>query len=533
MIMKKTYNFWNLVFILFLLIGCKSEEKKELVKDAKNEQPNILFIMADDHTGQAWGVYESILKEYAHTPNIKRLAREGVVLDNCFVSNSICTPSRATILTGQYSHINGVTTLGAGISPEYYNIAKLMGEKGGYQTSVIGKWHLKQEPGGFDYYEVLPGQGDYWDPRLKTKDNWEDYYGGGKVVEGFSTDIIADKTMKWIENRDKTKPFMALCHFKATHEPYDYPKRFSHLYKDDTLPVPASFYDNGAETTGRSFKGQSIDNLQKRYLEATAYPEKRADFMDYPNLPFSVDGLTADEARMKTYQKFVKDFMRSGAGVDDNIGKLLDYLDASGLAENTIVIYTADQGYFLGEHGWFDKRLIYEESIHMPFVIRYPKEIPAGKRNSDIIENVDFSALFADYAGIEYPETMQGHSFRENLKGNTPVNWRTYGYYRYWDHSIDRPGHFGIRGQRYKLAFYYGNGLKSNEYSKGQEPQKYWDFFDLEKDPNELHNAYNDKEYSDLIKKMKKELLEERAALGDTDENNPEVLEIIDTYWNS
>ncbi len=526
---NKSFFAFLTAVLLMASTGCK--DKTTVNTKGTTERPNILFIMSDDHTAQAWGIYGGILKDYVHNPNIKRLAAEGCVLENCLVSNSICTPSRATILTGQYSHVNGVTTLGAGLSPNHNNIAKEM-QKGGYATSVIGKWHLKQEPAGFDYYAVLPGQGDYWNPRLKTADNWEDYYGGGKVVEGFSTDIIADKTMEWIENRDKSKPFMAMCHFKATHEPYDYPERFSHLYRDEEIPVPDSFYDQGAETTGRVFKGQSIDNLQKRYLAATADPELRKDYMAYPELPFSVDGLSADEARMKTYQKFVKDFMRCGAAIDDNIGRLLDYLEKSGLAENTIVIYTADQGYFLGEHGWFDKRLIYEESIHMPFVIRYPKEIPAGTRNADIIENADFSALFADYAGIQYPETMQGHSFRENLKGNTPADWRKHGYYRYWDHSRDRPGHFGIRGERYKLAFYYGNGLKANEYTKEEQPDKYWEFFDLEKDPKELHNAYSDSEYQDIISEMKAEILKQRNMLGDTDADNPEILEIIEKHWN-
>ena len=512
------------------MFSCKNKTKDKVIV-VEQEKPNILYIMSDDHTGQAWGIYGGILEDYVHTPNIKRLAKEGTVLENCLVSNSICTPSRATVLTGQYSHINGVITLGAGLSPEHPTIAGVF-QRGGYQTSVIGKWHLKQEPTDeFDYYCVLPGQGRYWDPVMKTKDNWQDYMGGGKPYKGYSTDVIADKTIEWIENRDKSKPFMAMCHFKATHEPFDYPKRHAELYRNDTIPIPETFYDHGAETTGRSFKGQSVDNLKQRYLDATADPSLRSDFMAYPELPFVVDGLTNDEARYKTYQKYVKDMMRSGAGVDDNIGKLLDYLDKAGLAENTIVVYTADQGYFLGEHGWFDKRLIYEESIHMPFVIRYPEEIPAGKRNSDIIENADFSALFADYAGLDYPSTMQGHSFRENLKGNTPSDWRKYGYYRYWDHSKDRPGHFGIRGQRYKLAFYYGNGLKENQYPKGQEPKKFWDFFDLEKDPKEIHNAYDDPEYQDIIKMMKEEIVNQRELLGDTDEGNEEIREIIAAHW--
>nr|WP_299073376.1 sulfatase [uncultured Allomuricauda sp.] len=531
--MKTKFYFIVLLSVLFLTnFSCKNkvEGKTEV---AEPERPNILYIMSDDHTSQAWGIYGGILEDYVHTPNIKRLAKEGTVLDNCLVSNSICTPSRATVLTGQYSHINGVITLGAGLSPKHPTIAGVL-QRGGYQTSVIGKWHLKQEPtDDFDYYCVLPGQGRYWDPIMKTKDNWKDYTEGGMPYKGFSTDVIADKTIDWIENRDTSKPFMAMCHFKATHEPFDYPERFSHLYRDGDIPIPDTFYDEGPKTTGRSFRGQSIDSLKARYLRASKDPENVPGYMKYPELPLTVDGLTKMEARYKTYQKYVKDFMRCGAAIDDNIGKLLKYLDESGLAENTIVIYTADQGYFLGEHGWFDKRLIYEESIHMPFVIRYPKEIPAGQRNSDLIENADFSALFVDYAGLEYPKTMQGHSFRENLKGNTPADWREYGYYRYWDHSSDRPGHFGIRGQRFKLAFYYGNALKVNRYTKENQPTKFWDFFDLEKDPNETHNAYNDEEYQDVIKEMKAEILRQRETLGDTDKDNPEVLQIMEDHWNS
>ena len=508
---------------LFTSFGFKTAKKEP-------QRPNILYIMADDHTSQAWGIYGGILKDYVHAPNISRLAEEGCVLNNCLVSNSICVPSRATIMTGQYSHVNGVKTLGGSLSPKVDNIAKEM-QKGGYQTAIIGKWHLKKEPSGFDYYCVLPGQGVYWDPPMIAKGDWIDGHSGAKVHKGYNTDIVADMTIDWIKHRDKTKPFMMMCHFKATHEPFDYPKRYKDLYKDVEIPAPFSVLDHGPATNDRTFKGQSMDNLKKRYLTATDHPEKRAGYMAYPDLPFSVDGLSNDEARMKTYEKFIKDYLRCGAGIDDNIGKLLNYLDEAGLAENTVVIYTADQGYFLGEHGWFDKRLIYEESIHMPFVIRYPKEIPAGTRNNDIIENVDFSALFADYAGIKYPSAMQGHSFRENLEGNTPNNWRKYGYYRYWEHSKDRPGHFGIRGKQYKLAFYYGNGFKKNGNNEDGKAQ-FWEFFNLKIDPHETHNAYYDPGYQDIIKEMKKEILRQREMLGDTDKDNPEIREIIAQHWD-
>lgn len=513
---------------LFTALGAKEAFCDNPVK------PNILFIMADDHTSQAWGIYGGPLKQYVINKNIKRLADQGCVLTNCLCSNSLCVPSRGTILTGQYSHINGISTLGGSLNPEAGNIAKVL-QSAGYQTSIIGKWHLKKEPAGFDYYCVMPGQGDYWNPIMISKRNWIEGEKGGKVYNGYCTDIIADMTINWIEKRKKTKPFVAMCHFKATHEPFDYPERYKDMFKDVTIPSPESLFDQGAETTGRAFDGQSIDDLKNRYLFATTHVEKRKDFLKYPGLPFSVEGLNKDDARMRTFQKFIKDYLRCGAAIDDNIGKLLDYLQKAGLAKNTIVIYTSDQGYFLGEHGWFDKRLIYEESIHMPFVIRYPNEIPAGKRNNDIIENVDFSALLADYAGVKYPKTMQGRSFRENLKGNTPSDWRKYGYYRYWEHEKGHPGHFGIRGNRYKLAFYYGNGFKKKGIdveAKG-ETIRYWEFFDLREDPKELHNSYDDLRYGEIIKEMKTEILHQRQSLGDIDRNNPEILEIIANHWNN
>ena len=236
------------------------------------------------------------------------------------------------------------------------------------------------------------------------------------------------------------------------------------------------------------------------------------------------------EARKKTYQKFIKDFMRSGAAIDDNIGKLLDYLEANGLAENTIVIYTADQGYFLGEHGMFDKRMIYEEALRMPFVMRYPKEIPAGTRNSDIILNMDFPSLFADYAGITPPDFLKGRSFRNNVKGQTPTDWRTSMYYRYWLHQSNRPAHFGIRNERYKLAFFYGQPLgKLGTHQETTEPA--WEFFDLQEDPKEMHNAYEEEAYAEVIKTMKKELIQLRMECGDTDEYNPIMQEILQAHW--
>ena len=320
-------------------------------------RPNILYIMADDHTAQAWGIYGGVLADYAQTPGIRRLAEEGVVLDNAFCTNSICTPSRATIMTGQYSHRNGVFTLSEALEPDSMNIAKTL-QASGYQTAIIGKWHLKKRPSGFDYFHVLPGQGRYHDPILKTADNWQDGDKGGQVYEGFSADVIGDFSVEWLKNRDPEKPFFLMTHFKATHEPFDYPDRHKDLLAEVDLPEPASLYDFGPETNGRSYAGQQLWILGDRWVNASQSlePGKRPR---YPGLPFSLDGLDSIAARKKIYQKFVKDFLRSGAAIDDNIRKLLDYLDAAGLAENTVVIYTADQGYFLGEHGMFYKRMIY------------------------------------------------------------------------------------------------------------------------------------------------------------------------------
>ncbi|MEN7550715.1 sulfatase [Rapidithrix thailandica] len=519
--MKKPiiYNYLLLLGIFFFQACAPSEEKAP--------RPNILFIMSDDHTAQAWGIYGGILKEHVKTPNIERLANTGTVLNNAFCTNSICVPSRASILTGQYSHRNGVYTLSDPLQPDSMNVAKLM-KSNGYQTAIVGKWHLKKQPAGFDYFNVLPGQGRYHNPLLKTADNWEDGSKGGQEHQGFSADVIADKSIEWLNQRAKDKPFFLMTHFKATHEPFDYPERYKDLYKDEEIPEPESLLDFGPETTGRTFVGQKLENMVARWQQAYEHPDTY--WTSYPGLPFETAGLDSVQLRKKAYQKFVKDFMRCGAAIDDNIGKLLDYLAKEGLAENTVVVYTADQGYFLGEHGFFDKRLIYEESLRMPFVVCYPKEIPGGTRIDDLVLNIDFPALFLDYAGIKKPESIQGRSFRQNLKGQTPQDWRKSVYYRYWQHYPARPAHFGLRNDRYKLAFFYGQALDMSGSGK-ETTEPAWEFYDLEKDPKELHNAYQDSEYQDVIKEMKEELLAQRQEFGDTDAQYPVMQEIMEKYW--
>ena len=512
-------NLKRIYLIFLILFACgPSPIKKQL-------PPNIIFIMSDDHTSQAWGVYGGVLQNYAANQNIQRLVAEGVVLDNAFCTNSICVPSRASVLTGQYSHNNKVYTLNDGLDPNRKNVAQLL-QKSGYQTAIVGKWHLKEKPSGFDYFNILPGQGRYHNPILKDKNNWEYGNKGGKEYEGFSADVIMDESLKWLDQREKDKPFMLMTHFKATHEPFDYPERFKNLFEKDTIPEPVSLLDFDSQESGRSFEGQILEILAERWRHASIKNNGR-----YPGLPFDTEGLNNVQARKKTYQKFVKDFLKSAAAIDDNIGKMLNYLDENGLTDNTLIIYTSDQGYFLGEHGMFDKRMFLEESARMPFVIRYPNEIPAGKRVKDIILNIDFPSLLLDYAGVPQPDQFQGESFRKNLLMETPDHWRDKMYYRYYAHSLNRPAHLGIRTDRHKLIFYYGLslGLKGTYTNQATPPA--WEFYDLENDPLELKNQYQNPKYKNIIQLLKKDLVDLRANYGDALTDGVQMKKVIQENW--
>ncbi|MDL2319512.1 sulfatase [Alistipes sp. OttesenSCG-928-B03] len=495
-----------------------------------DQRPNILFILSDDHTAQAWGIYGGPLAPYVMNDNIARLAREGCVLDNCFCTNSISVPSRAAILTGQYSNANGVYTLDDALDPAQDNIAKRM-QQAGYQTALVGKWHLKKQPSGFDYFSVFHDQGEYFDPVFKEADSWVDDTEGksGTVVEGFSTDIVADKTIGWLDNRDRSRPFAMFCQFKATHEPFHYPERFASLYDDVAeFPAPENMAEYGPEASGRVFAGQQLENMGMRWTIATQTPEKW--WTDYPGLPFSTEGLDSTAARNKIYQKLVRDYLRCGAAIDDNIGRLLAYLDREGLAENTIVVYVSDQGYFLGEHGFFDKRIMYEEPLRMPFVVRYPREIPAARRSSDIVLNIDFASLLADYAGAQSPQGAQGRSFRKVLAGDDGERFREDMYYRYWTNEAIRPAHFGIRNDRYKLIFFYGKGIRELGSDAPDTGLNLWEFYDLHADPHEDSNRYGDPAYAEVIAGMKVRLLELKAEYGDT-ADSPELTRTMETYW--
>jgi arylsulfatase A-like enzyme len=486
-------------------------------------RPNILFVMADDHTSQAFQSYGSRLANLAPTDNINRLAQEGARLSNCFCTNSVCTPSRASILTGQYSHENDVYTLGGDLDPDRETVAHHLNEAG-YRTGVIGKWHLGTEPAGFDYYSVLPGQGRYVDPLLKESgEEWKHRHEGGTEYEGFSTDVITDLSIEWMKDqRESGQPFCMMTHFKASHEPFSYPERHADLFTDTTLPEPPSLWEDlSHRSPGSREYGFTIDTMARRL------PQESHGGWE-PDVP--LDEMSERERKRHGYQQFVARYLRSVATLDENVGRLLDYLDEAGLAEDTIVVYTSDQGYFLGEHDYIDKRWMFEESIRMPFLIRYPREIDPGTVLDDIVLNIDFAPTFLDVAGIEPPEYMQGRSFRPNLGGETPDDWREAMYYRYWNHGgrSRRPAHYGIRTQRYKLVFYYGLGLDKDP---GEPTEPGIELYDLERDPHEMDNVYDDPAYEEVATRLKDELLAKKRQLGDTDEEYPELVARREEVW--
>jgi len=476
-----------------------------------NSKPNILFIMSDDHTANAISAYGLRYAKTLPTPNIDRLAKEGARLTNCFVTNSICTPSRATILTGKYGHKNGVYTLWDDFDREQQNVAMLL-QDAGYETSIIGKWHLHTQPNGFDFYSVLPGQGKYFDPVFREMDaEWIDGSKEGKVYEGYATDIITDKSIEWLKSRDTSKPFFLMTHHKAPHGLWEYAPRHENLFDGITIPEPETLMeDKSHRSEGSKVYGRDMLNLSKRMSEGNKG-------RGWPTGLLDISGMSEEEVIKATYQKYLKDYLRVVAAIDENVGRILDYLDESGLAENTIVIYTSDQGMFLGEHNYYDKRWMFDESLKMPFLIRYPEEIEAGSVCPDMVTNLDFAELFLDFAEVPVPDDMQGKSFRKNLSGDTPGDWRTSVYYRYWMQieGSNVPAHYGIRTEKFKLIRFYGRGLGTKGSTEGWDTPQTWELYDLEKDPLEMHNVYNSKDYQDVIIELKEELFRLKEAYGD------------------
>ncbi|WP_282136712.1 sulfatase family protein [Seonamhaeicola maritimus] len=496
-----------------------------------SKKPNIIFIMTDDHTTQAIGAYGGRLASLNPTPNIDALASEGMLFTSAFCTNSICTPSRANILTGQYSQTNGVLDLDGHLDSKNQYLPQEM-KKLGYNTAVIGKWHLFSEPAAFDYYKVLPEQGKYFDPdfREKGKGSWPSNM---VTHEGYASDIITDLTIDYLNNRDKERPFFLLHHHKAPHGPFSRPSRYDEYLKNIEIPEPASLYNQpyfGSEATRG--KNDSLIN----YIGSSISSRHRLH-------PSSAED--GDLATHNTYQGYLKDYLGCARGVDDNLERLFHYLKKEGLWENTVIIYTSDQGMMLGEHDFKDKRWMYEESMRMPFIVHYPNMIKAKQQSDLLINNTDFAPTMIELAGGKTPDYMQGRSFINTLEGKPEDNWRTATYYRYWMHIIHHyvPAHFGIRTNRYKLIFYYGTFWRpKEEYANFYWADEYegidrnttpgWELYDLENDPEELRNRYNDPEYKDIIAELKGQLKKQRQELNETDVYYPEIQSIIDAHWN-
>ena len=548
------------LFFLFLVVVCFSSCEKVAKEPIDTKKPNIIYIMADDHTTQAFGIYGSRLASLNPTPALDQLANEGMIFDNCFVTNAICTPSRATIITGQYSQANGVLDLEGHIPPERQYLPQEM-KKLGYESAIVGKWHLENEPASFDYYAVLPGQGKYHNPEfiVQGENEWPE---NRIQTTGHSSDNITDLTIEWLKDkRNKDKPFFLMHHYKAPHDDFEYAPRYKDYLEDEYIPEPASLYVNGNNgsiaTRGNNdsllnvigssvSKRNTIRGMGMRIWsdEYTKISNPDFDASIKTKLDLSDKGYTH-----ATYQEYLKRYLRCVKGVDDNIARLIKFLKEEGLYDNTIIVYTGDQGFMLGEHDYIDKRWMYEESMRMPFFVRYPEKIKAGSRTDAIINNTDFAPTLIDMAGGTAPEQMQGHSFKTILEtGEEPEGWQQSTYYRYWMHMAHahaNPAHFGIRTKQYKLIFFYGKYWVDTKDPKATWNKKSWgnrfemdtpvawEFYDLGKDPQEMNNAYDNPVYKDVIADLKNQLLQKRKSLNEEDgDKYPHIQKVIDEHWN-
>ena len=474
----------------------------------KNKKLNILYIMSDDHAPTAISCYGSWLKDAFKTPHLDKLAKEGMRFTNCVVVNSICTPSRGAILTGQYSHKNGVYTLSDSIDTKIEHLAHFL-QRAGYQTALIGKWHLGTDPQGFDYWNMLvskngrPGQGVYYNPLMRAKGE------KNKVHKGYSTDVIGGIAIDWMKNRDKNKPFFLMCHFKAPHRPWDPAPRYKDLFKGKKIPEPETL----------------LDDYKTRSKSAANAKLKVGESMNQRDVgvPIPKD-LNSNELRRWAYQYYMKRYLACCKAVDDNVGRLTAYLEEAGLDDNTLVIYSSDQGFFLGEHGYYDKRFMYEPCMLQPLIVRYPGHIQPNTVNNDMVLNIDFAPTMLEYAGVDIPKSVQGKSIKPLLEGKTPPDWRKSMYYRYYMHLAHHwvPAHFGVRTNRYTLIRFYGlphvtDGKKEifmkGSVKKPTEPE--WELFDRQKDPEQVRNVYNDPEYADIVRELKAELRRLKKQVGD------------------
>lgn len=518
MINRKLRFFLIMLLLGTILYSCSTKERPA--------RPNIIFIMSDDHAYQAISAYDTTLIQ---TPHIDRLADEGMRFDQACVTNSICSPSRAVILTGQFSHINGLRNNIDVFDSTRQTFPKLL-QEAGYETAVIGKWHLKSEPTGFDYWRVLRDQGDYYKPEFKTPDGLEE-------LEGYVTDVITNMTIDWIENRNDTAPFMLMCQHKAPHREWLPAQRHITDFMTWDIPAPSSLNDDyqnrgtaarEAEMLLTQHMGYSNDHKIKPelvdslgieefyswykpvyYKNYTRMTEEQRQYWDSIYDPiidkFIRDSLKGEALLNWRYQRYMQDYLATIKAVDESVGAILQYLDEKGLAENTVVVYTSDQGFYLGEHGWFDKRFMYEESFRTPLLIRWPSWIEAGREDKHLVQNLDFAQTFLDLAGVDAPANMQGKSLLPLFSGEE-TKFRDALYYHYYEypgiHGVKR--HYGIRTNRYKLIHFY--------YDIDE-----WELYDLQTDPDEMHNRFDDAQYSDVKEKLMNQLDSLRSFYKDSD----------------
>lgn len=458
-------------------------------------RPNIVLILTDDHGAQAISAYGSTINQ---TPRIDEIAQLGVRFDDCFVTNSLCSPSRASILTGTYSHINGVTTLVTPIEagqPTF--IAQL--HEAGYKTAMIGKWHMGDgeyhNPQGFDYWDVILEQGVYWNPQLLSVD-------GLRTVDGYATDIFTDLALNWLDSLDGDEPWCVLLYHKAPHRPWNPHPRHAELFTDP-VPVPWNFDDDYA-TRSSSVRRALLRLADNLNVEDLKVPPP--------------DGLNYEQLALWKYQRFMQDYLRCVAAVDENVGRVIDWLRSHGQFDDTLLMYASDQGFFLGEHGWFDKRLMFEESLRMPLVMSYPRAIAPGQVHDGIVTNVDFAQTILEAAGVAAHPRMQGRSFWGDITDGVSAEPPAEGvYYRYWEHDDKfhrAPAHYGYRTKRYKLIYYYNDGLGQPGTGAFIYPGE-WELYDLASDPYEMHNVINDPAYADIRLKLAHDMRLQQRRLGD------------------
>jgi len=495
------------------------------------DRPNVVFIFSDDHAPHAIGAYNGLLRDVNPTPNIDCLAAEGMLFQNSFCTNSICGPSRAVIQTGKHSHLNGFMRNGNRFNGDQQTFPKLL-QKAGYKTAMIGKWHLRTDPQGFDFWKVLPGQGDYYNPVLKSP-------AGPEIIEGHCTDIVTEIALNWLrENTGGDQPFMLMCQHKAPHRTWMPAVRHLTLYDDVEIPEPPTLFDNyednasparhhemgidghlnlaadcfGPElpnlAANQNFRdGSGLRNLKKMT------PAQRAAWdaaFEPKNNELRKLALTGRNLVRWKYHRYIRNYLRCVKGVDESVGRIMAWLKESGLDKNTIVIYSSDQGFYLGDHGWFDKRWMYEESLKMPLIVKWPGVTPPGSVNTDLVQNLDYAETFLDMAKTDIPDDMQGRSLVPLLKGETPDDWRTAIYYHYYEypsvHMVAR--HNGIRNRRFKLMHFY-------QFDE-------WEFYDLEKDPDEQRNEYGNPHYAETVRTLKQDM--ERLRQHYRDDSDTSVL---------